>query len=79
MKDKALAYIRTIAPIIAGSILAWLATRGLDLNDLTELVTITITAFLQIVYYILARLIGKKFPKIEALLLGSSKTPQYED
>lgn len=78
MKDKAIAYIRTVSPIVAGAIISYLLTLGLDLKEFTELFIITITGGLQVIYYIAARLIGKKYPKIEALMLGSAKQPEYK-
>lgn len=78
MNDKATAYIRTYAPLIAGAIIAFFAQHGLDLSAAQEPLVAVITVAAGAVYYALARLIGKKYPKIETLMLGSSKTPTYK-
>ena len=77
MRDKATAYIRTLVPILVGSFLAWLASKGLNLNDAQDLFIYAMTAGFQGIYYVAARLIGRRFPKAEAFLLGSEKTPVY--
>ncbi|WP_425005747.1 hypothetical protein [Mycolicibacterium sp. S3B2] len=78
MNDQVTAYIRTYAPLIAGTIVTYLANIGLDLHDAEEPLAYVIGALAGAVYYALARLVGKKYPKIEALMLGSSKTPTYK-
>ena len=36
-----------------------------------------VTALVILAYYALARWLGKRWPKVETLMLGSSKTPTY--
>lgn len=79
MSDKVTAYIRTFAPIVAGAIISYIASLGLDLSGAQDLFVIALTALFQLFYYALARLLGTKYPKAEALLLGSSKTPVYTE
>lgn len=77
MNDTVTAYIRTYAPLIAGVIIGQAANLGLDLSAAQEPLIGVITVVAGAVYYALARLIGRKYPKIEAILLGSSKKPSY--
>lgn len=77
MNDTVTAYIRTYAPLIAGVIIGQAASLGLDLSAAQEPLIAVITVTAGAAYYALARLIGRKYPKIEAALLGSSRTPTY--
>lgn len=80
MNDKVTAYIRTYAPILVGGLIAWLATFEVVVDSQTQAaLVVLLTAIIQGLYYALARLIGSKYPKIERFLLGSSKTPNYEE
>lgn len=80
MSDKVTSYIRTFAPILVGALISWLATKGFAIDgELQSSLIILTTALLQGLYYSVARLIGSRFPKTEKFLLGSSKTPTYED
>ena len=85
------AYIRTYVPVVVGAIVGWLLATYTWLNDwLTAAATIlpagtnwrdllnaaaiaTVTAL----YYWGARQLGKRWPKIEKWMLGSSATPNY--
>lgn len=70
-----LSLIRTWVPVIAGSIISWLAVMGLQIDTEGEKgLTIFLTGLLIGLYYLIIRLIGKKFPQIE-VLLGSAKSP----
>lgn len=71
--------IRTYAPLAAGAIIAWLTTMGLELDANTQTgLIIFITGLSQGLYYFTARFVGKKFPKLETIMLASSKKPDYE-
>jgi phage shock protein PspC (stress-responsive transcriptional regulator) len=78
MKDTFTAYIRTYAPLIAGAIIGLGAKYGLDIADSEQAIVTLITVFGGAAYYALARLIGKKYPQVEAVMLGSGKTPIYK-
>lgn len=67
-------YIRTIVPMIVGWIVSVLTGWGLDADSAT--VTQLVVAIVGAVYYIIVRLLEKKFPKL-GWLLGSPKTPVY--
>lgn len=79
MQDKFTAYVRTYAPIVVGALISFLATKNITVDETFRgNLVIAFTALVQGVYYLAARLVGKKWPKVEALLLGSSKTPEYK-
>lgn len=77
MSDFLTSLIRTYVPIIVGSFVGWLAVKGvsLDPNAIAGL-----TAFLgglfSAVYYLVVRLLERKFPQV-GILLGSTKKPEY--
>ncbi|OLT42478.1 hypothetical protein BJF87_24690 [Gordonia sp. CNJ-863] len=77
MNDTVTAYIRTYAPLIAGFVIGQAANIGLDLDTAQEPLVAVITVTAGAAYYALARLVGRRYPKVEAVMLGSSKTPTY--
>ena len=85
VRERALAYVRTGVPALVGALLTWLATRIPAVFDVLNtvapgwemLVYSIVSAFVILAYYALARWLGKRWPKIETLMLGSSKTPTY--
>ena len=80
MNNFVTSLIRTYVPIAVGAFIAFLATRGVDIDPQAQAGLITfVTAVLQGVYYLVARLLEQKLPKLGGLLLGSSKAPEYTD
>lgn len=78
MSNFVTSQIRTYAPIIVGALIAWLATLGLELDADTQTgLVVALTGVLQAAYYLLARTLESRWPKL-GVLLGSSKTPEYE-
>lgn len=78
MNDLVTRLIRTYTPIIIGGIVSWLITKGVEIDESTKAAAIiTLTGFLQALYYTAVSVIAKKFPAIE-ILLGSKKAPEYE-
>ena len=72
--------IRTYVPIAVGAIASFLLTSGIEIDANAQLGLVTfLTAVLQGAYYLVARLLEKKFPSIGGLLLGSSKKPEYAE
>lgn len=71
--------VRTIVPIIVGSILAFFASKNYQFDDsfTTALDTALQGVFIGL-YYIVVRFFEAKFPKA-GLLLGSLKKPQYTE
>ena len=71
--------IRTWTPIAIGALVSWLALKGIELDAETQAgLIVALTGVLQAIYYTVARLIEQKWPHIGGLLLGSTKTPDYE-
>jgi len=70
--------IRTYVPILVGGFIAWLVTRGVELDPTAEQgLTVAFTGILIAAYYTLIRLLEKKFPWV-SVLLGSKQIPaQY--
>lgn len=77
MNDLFTSVVRTVVPMIVGSVASFLATKGVDLDAAT---LAGLSAFLaglfSALYYILARFLEQKFPQL-GVLLGSKKTPEY--
>lgn len=80
MSDFATSLIRTYVPIAVGALASYLLTAGIEIDANAQLGLVTfITAVLQGVYYLVARLLERKMPSIGGLLLGSSKKPEYTE
>lgn len=77
MNDTVTAYIRTYAPLLAGTIIGLAAQAGLDISAGEEHLVGLLIVLAGAAYYALARLIGRRYPKVEAIMLGSSKKPSY--
>lgn len=80
MTNFALSLIRTYVPIAVGSVLSFLAVHyGLvvDASIQGQLVA-GLTGVIIAAYYLLARLLERKFPQM-SVLLGSSQKPIYVD
>ena len=79
MSNLITSQIRTVTPIIIGAVVSYLATLGLEIDTDTQAsMVIALTGLLQALYYLVARLLEQKFPKL-GILLGSTKKPEYED
>ncbi len=78
MTDFVTSLVRTYVPIVVGSVVAWLATKGINLDkDAAEGLTVFLGALFSGVYYLVARLLEKKWPEL-GMLLGKAVTPKYE-
>lgn len=78
MNGTITAYVRTYAPLLAGALIGLAAQAGLDITDGEQALITVITVVSGAAYYALARLVGRKFPQVEAIMLGSGKTPSYK-
>lgn len=77
MNDTLIAHIRTFVPILAGSIVSWLASRGLELDDeTTATIATALTGLCIAAYYSIVTLLTKKWPSL-SILLGHHTTPIY--
>lgn len=71
--------VRTVTPIVVGATLTLLIAIGVELpedmeTELLAAIGLLITAIVQTVYYVVARLLERKFPQL-GVLLGLPKTP----
>lgn len=78
MNDTVTAYIRTYAPLVAGAIIGLAAQAGLDISAGEESLVGLIIVIAGAAYYAIARAIGRRYPKVETVMLGSSKKPVYK-
>lgn len=77
MADLVPSLIRTYVPILVGQVAAWLALKGVQLDDATVVAaTAALGGLLSAIYYLLVRLLEQKFPQL-GILLGSAKKPEY--
>lgn len=71
--------VRTFTPIIAGAIIGWFVTVGIDLDpEFAPTLIIVITGAFQGVYYLVVRLFEKYVSPKFGWLLGLAKPPVYE-
>ena len=71
--------IRTVVPIVVGTIASALATVGFQLSDEgAELIGTILGALIAIAYYVIARALEQKFPNA-GVLLGKPSRPVYLD
>jgi hypothetical protein len=71
--------VRTYVPIIVGSLASYLALKGIQL-DATALAGLTafLGGIISAVYYLVVRLLEKKFPQV-GVLLGVAAKPTYKE
>ena len=82
MSDYVLSLIRTVVPVIIGTALGWLATKGLSLDNETQAGLITVLTALCIgAYYALIRKLEQRWPAVGRWLLGAGagRTPVYAE
>ena len=78
MSDFVTSQIRTYTPIIAGALVSWLATKGMELDAETQAgLIVALTGTAQAAYYFIVRLLERRWPKV-GVLLGSAKKPEYK-
>lgn len=77
MQDLFTSVVRTIIPYLVGAIVSWLTTKGLHLSE-GELTSVTayLTFLFGTLYYLVARALEKKWPKL-GYLLGIPSEPTY--
>lgn len=79
MADFVTSLIRTYVPILVGQLAAWLALKGVQLDDAAVAGLVAfVGGAISAVYYLVVRLIEQKFPQA-GILLGSTKKPEYTD
>lgn len=79
MSDLVIATIRTFVPSVVGSFAIFLAAKGIELDTVAISGLESFIIGLGVaVYYLLVRLIAKRYPQAEALL-GAAKKPVYTE
>lgn len=79
MNDLIIATIRTVVPSIVGTFILFMSARGLDLDEAAVAGLESFMAgFVVAAYYLVVRLVSKRFPQAEALL-GFNKAPEYKE
>lgn len=77
MSDLVISTIRTFVPSLVGAVMALLTGWGLELDgDFETALQAVVFALFSAVYYLVVRLVAKKYPQAEALL-GVAKKPVY--
>lgn len=79
MNDFVTSLIRTWTPMLVGAVVSWLATRGVNLDpEAAAGLAAFIAGLFSALYYLLVRLIERKYPEA-GVLLGSTKKPNYKE
>lgn len=79
MSDTITSLIRTYVPIVVGSLISWLVTKNIVVDEATATALVTAFTGLMIgIYYTVVRVLEKKFPWL-GVLLGSRKQPEYTE
>lgn len=77
MNSFIISQIRTYVPILVGALAAWLLTKGVELDTDTQAgLIVFLTGLLQGLYYLIVRLLEKRWPKV-GVLLGVASKPVY--
>lgn len=77
MSDFLLSLVRTWVPILVGAALSWLAVHGVVVDaDAQAAAVVAITAAIQGAYYLLVRVLEKRWPGF-GVLLGTRQQPEY--
>jgi uncharacterized protein (DUF697 family) len=78
MNNLFTSYIRTGVPIVVGSVISYLVVKfGFVIDEsVTAQLTTGLTGLIIGAYYVVARLLERKFPKL-GVLLGSTAKPVY--
>lgn len=78
MSNFVTSLIRTYVPIIVGAIISFLTAKGIEIDESSIAgLTAFMTALFSGVYYLVVRLLEKKYPQV-GILLGRVKTPDYK-
>lgn len=77
ISDFVISLIRTYVPIGVGALISWFATLGISLDgEAAAGLVIFLTAVLQGMYYLVVRLLERRWPAFGALL-GKRSEPIY--
>jgi hypothetical protein len=77
MSDQVVATIRTVVPMIVGTVVGWAANAGVVIPEVTsDALTVAITGIASAVYYMAARAAEQRWPAA-GRLLGHPGAPTY--
>lgn len=77
MSDQIVATIRTVVPMIVGTVVGWAANAGVIIPEVTsDALTVAITGVASAVYYVVARAAEQRWPAA-GRMLGHRGTPTY--
>lgn len=77
--DIGTSIVRTVVPIVAGAIITFFASKGINFDDSFKAnLLLLLQSLFTALYYIVVRAIETRYPKA-GWLLGSTKTPEYTD
>jgi len=76
MNAYLISHIRTYAPIVAGVLVTWLASFGIDID--TPTITAAFLSISSALYYGIVRAAAIKIPAV-GILLGVNNAPTYAD
>ena len=69
--------IRTWVPIAVGAVVSYLLTLEIELDEQAQAgLVVSLTALLQGLYYLIVRVLERRYPKL-GLLLGVESQPKY--
>lgn len=78
MNDKATSLIRTLTPVLVGSVTGFLVSKGLELDqNAVDAANTFLIALFTGLYYMLVRWLESRWPKL-GWLLGNPKQPEYK-
>lgn len=79
MDNLVIGTIRTTVPSIVTSFILFLGARGFELDEAAAAgLEAFMIGFAVSIYYVIIRVLGHRFPWVEAFL-GSKKTPEYDE
>lgn len=78
VRDLGASLVRTVVPVVVGTVLAWLLSRGLDLTQYQNAVNVWLTLACTAGYYAAVRAAEVRWPQV-GLLLGWRAQPKYID
>lgn len=78
LAQSLIAIIRTVVPTVVGTLIAWLAAKGLDLGAQQEALSTALVAACTALYYALVTLLERKVHPAFGWLLGAAKAPTYD-
>jgi hypothetical protein len=78
MNELVTSFIRTVVPLLVGSIIAWMVSIGVELpENASQSLSGALTVLFTTAYYLMARVLEVKVSPKFGALLGSANKPAY--